>query len=456
MAHAPGTDQMFYVGTMDGWYLDTKLNSVAIGAHWSCFIVLTITTFYLGYESWTSRGPSKRTSFYAGYQEEQNLALFVNFFAMLSYFGKIVADTLGHNFGDVGPFIIGFGNYRYADYMLTCPMLVYDLLYQLRAPYRVSCSAIIFAILMSGVLAEFYAEGDPRLRNGAYAWYGFGCFWFIFAYSIVMSIVAKQYSRLAQLAQDTGAEHSLHVLKFAVFTFSMLWILFPLVWAICPRGFGWIDDNWTEVAHCVCDIVAKSCYGFALARFRKTYDEELFRLLEQLGHDEDEFQKLELDMRLSSNGERLRRLSQESYENRGDDDTLTPKKAYIKGKTGAPLPKHSPKTFPSSRVQDPASNSPGTTSANGNNRPTSVSFSPACSEPTPAPCVPDLESGTGSGREAWGPVPGQTTVVVIGQPTLGVEEAGGVTPAAYGVPLPGQAGPSPEQHGSGQQGFEAI
>lgn len=80
----------------------------------------------------------------------------------------------------------------------------------------------------------------------------------------------------------------------------------------------------------MCDIVAKSCYGFALARFRKTYDEELFRLLEQLGHDEDEFQKLELDMRLSSNGERLRRLSQESYENRGDDDTLTPKKAYIK------------------------------------------------------------------------------------------------------------------------------
>jgi len=319
MASIPGSDELYYVGTMDGWYLDTQISDVAIAAHWTCFLVLLITTFYLAWESWTNHGPSKRSRFYSGYQEEQNLALFVNFFAMVSYYGKIVSDTLGHNFTNVGPFILGFGNYRYADYMLTCPMLVYDLLYQLRAPYRVSLSAIIFAILLSGVIAEIYTLGDPRLRGGAYAWYGFGVFWFLGAYVSVMTIVAKQYARLAELAKDTGATKSLATLKFAVFTFSMLWVLFPLVWAICPRGLGWIDDNATEVAHCLCDIIAKSCYGWALARFRKTYDEELFLLLEKLGHDEEEFERVEKDMRLSSNGDRLRRLSHESLELRGED-----------------------------------------------------------------------------------------------------------------------------------------
>eukprot|EP00287_Rhodomonas_sp_CCMP768_P025259 CAMPEP_0202853012 /NCGR_PEP_ID=MMETSP1389-20130828/90262_1 /ASSEMBLY_ACC=CAM_ASM_000865 /TAXON_ID=302021 /ORGANISM="Rhodomonas sp., Strain CCMP768" /LENGTH=379 /DNA_ID=CAMNT_0049531549 /DNA_START=13 /DNA_END=1152 /DNA_ORIENTATION=+ len=316
MATIAGSPEIFYIGTMDGWYLESQISDVAKGAHWVCFLVLLITTFYLAYESWTNRGPSKQSRFYAGYQEEQNLALFVNFFAMISYFGKIVSDTLDHNFSNVGPFIIGFGNYRYADYLLTCPMLVYDLLYQLRAPYRTSLSAIIFAILLSGVLAEFYALGDPRLRGGAYAWYGFGMFWFIAAYVAVMTVVRKQYERLAQLAQDTGASHSLPVLKFAVFTFSMLWVIFPLVWVVCPRGLNLIDDSATEVAHCVCDIIAKSCYGWALARFRKVYDAELYELLERLGHGEEEFERVEKDMRLSSNGDRLRRLSSESTEAR--------------------------------------------------------------------------------------------------------------------------------------------
>jgi len=342
MAKSPGSDEVFYVGTMDGWYLETELSDVAIAAHWVCFLALTVTTFFLAWESWSNRGPSKKAHFYAGYQEEQNLALFVNFFAMVSYYGKVVSDTLGHNFTDVGPFILGFGNYRYADYMLTCPMLVYDLLYQLRAPFRVSLSAIIFAILLSGVIAEVYTLGDPRLRGGAYAWYGFGLFWFCCAYVAVMTIVARQYARLAELAKNTGAVKSLSTLKFAVFTFSMLWILFPLTWAVCPRGLNWIDDNMTEVMHCLCDIIAKSCYGWALARFRKVYDEELFFMVERLGMDEEEFERLEKDMRLSAPGTRLQTLSKEKWKNRRASDFLTTPTEYVRQQVNGASPKKGP------------------------------------------------------------------------------------------------------------------
>ncbi len=37
-----------------------------------------------------------------------------------------------------------------------------------------------------------------------------------------MSIVYKQYVRLAELAKGTGADHALATLRFAIFTFSLV------------------------------------------------------------------------------------------------------------------------------------------------------------------------------------------------------------------------------------------
>jgi len=310
-------------GGLDGWFQPSTLSSVAVFSHWVAFIILFGCTLFLASESWRSKGPSGREVFYAGYREENNLAFFVNLFATFSYFGKIVADTVGHNYDNSGPLLIGVGNYKYADYMLTCPLLVYDLLYQLRAPYRYTSAGLIFGILMCGVVAEFYPGSHKLMKGGALAWYAFGCFWFAFAYALIMTIVIKQYRRMESLADGTQAVAALRPLKFALCTFFGIWVMFPIIWVLSDRGFGVIDESGVEIVHCICDIVAKSFYGFALAKFRRNYDRKMFELIEALGHDaEEEFENLERDMRPSSDGAHLRRLSSASMEwndSMGDD-----------------------------------------------------------------------------------------------------------------------------------------
>ncbi|KAJ1468277.1 hypothetical protein T484DRAFT_1920596 [Baffinella frigidus] len=133
-------------GTMEGWYQPTRLSGASIAAHWITFISMFSCTLFLGYSSWTAKGPSSKQRYFAGYNEEYNISFYVNLFASISYFGKCLADTQGHNYSDVGPYIIGLGNYAYADYMFTCPMLVYDLLTQLRAPYRLTAGVLIYSV----------------------------------------------------------------------------------------------------------------------------------------------------------------------------------------------------------------------------------------------------------------------------------------------------------------------
>eukprot|EP00293_Proteomonas_sulcata_P014396 CAMPEP_0184308724 /NCGR_PEP_ID=MMETSP1049-20130417/17074_1 /TAXON_ID=77928 /ORGANISM="Proteomonas sulcata, Strain CCMP704" /LENGTH=391 /DNA_ID=CAMNT_0026621461 /DNA_START=170 /DNA_END=1345 /DNA_ORIENTATION=- len=279
---------------MDGWYAENDLGQGAIIAHWVTFFFHMITTFYLGYVSFHSKGPGGKQPYFAGYHEENNIGIFVNLFAAISYFGKVVSDTHGHNYQNVGPFIIGLGNYRYADYMLTCPLLVMDLLFQLRAPYKITCAMLIFAVLMIGAVTNFYPGDD--MKGPAVAWFCFGCFWYLIAYIFMAHIVSKQYGRLDYLAHGTKAEGALFSLKLAIITFFAIWVAFPLVWLLSV-GTGVLSNEAAEICHCICDVVAKSVYGFALANFREQYDRELYGLLNSIGLDgEDVVQQLEKEM----------------------------------------------------------------------------------------------------------------------------------------------------------------
>lgn len=281
---------------MQGWYAKSHMGTASKGAHWIAFLVLVGCTLFLMRDSWKAKGPRGKERWYAGYHEEYNISLLVNMFAMIAYFGKIVSDTLGHNYVNVGPFILGLGNYRYADYMLTCPLLAYDLLSQVRGPYKMTGGAVIFAVLMTGAVANFY-PGD-ELRAGAIAWFVFGCVLYCGAYALFITVVRAQYERLMALAQGTEAKKALLPLRLAVYTFFTIWIVFPLVWILGTQGLGLISDEVQEVLHCLCDIVAKSFYGFALARYRSYFDKKLFKLLEELGFDgEEELQNLEKDLK---------------------------------------------------------------------------------------------------------------------------------------------------------------
>ena len=196
-------------------------------------------------------------------------------FASLSYFGRVVSDMAGQNWENTGPYILGLGNYRYADYALTCPMLIADLLCCLRAPYKVTGALVVHALLLSGVIANFYyGRNWPKGGRGpAIAWFLFGTYWYIIAFLGLLHIVRIQYSKLAQLAENTDAKKALLPLRIAIVTIFTLWICYPIVWVIGDQGAGLVSFSSVECIHAFCDIVAKSIYGFTLARFKSYYGE---------------------------------------------------------------------------------------------------------------------------------------------------------------------------------------
>lgn len=273
-------------GTMEGWYQPTRLSGAAMAAHWITFISMFACTLFLGYTSWTAKGPSSKQRYFAGYHEEYNISFYVNLFASISYFGKCMADVQGQNFADVGPFIVGLGNYAYADYMFTCPMLVFDLLTQLRAPYRITAGALIYAVLLTGSIANFYP--GPSWRTGAWGWFVFAATIYTFAYVFVYMIVIKQYKRLNDLSAGTEAKKAMFPLKLAIVTFFSMWLGFPVVWVLSSRtGMNLLSEDAVQILHCIFDLIAKSVFGFALARFRSYYDKKMYEMVDALHLGED-------------------------------------------------------------------------------------------------------------------------------------------------------------------------
>ena len=180
-------------------------------------------------------------------------------FASLSYFGRVVADMSNQNWENTGPYILGVGNYRYADYALTCPMLIADLLCCLRAPYKVTGALVVHALLLSGVIANFYFGRNFPMggRGPAIAWFLFGTYWYLVAFIGLTYIVKVQYTKLAQLAENTDAKKALLPLRVAIVTIFSLWICYPIIWIIGDQGAGLISFSGVECIHAFCDIVAK-------------------------------------------------------------------------------------------------------------------------------------------------------------------------------------------------------
>lgn len=136
------------------------------------------------------------------------------------------------------------------------------------------------------------------MRGGAYAWFAFGCALYIWAYWLFLTLVKAQYERLQMMAAATEAKKAFLPLRLAVYTFFTIWIVFPVIWVLGHQGLGLISDEVSEVMHCICDLVAKSFYGFALARYRSYFDKKLFAVLEELGYDgEEELAHLEEDLK---------------------------------------------------------------------------------------------------------------------------------------------------------------
>jgi hypothetical protein len=58
------------------------------------------------------------------------LGVFINLVSSIAYFARVVANSV------CSPGFAVLTEMRYCDYLMTCPFLVLDLLWNLEAPYK--------------------------------------------------------------------------------------------------------------------------------------------------------------------------------------------------------------------------------------------------------------------------------------------------------------------------------
>jgi len=208
------------------------------------------------------------------------LGVFINLFCAVAYFAKVIAAHSGDDGFEV------FTTMRYVDYLTTCPLLTLDLLWNLEAPYKISAAALV------GVCLTFAIATDSQPRPACYVWFGTGLSFFIFSYSFILVIVKERMSFYTNCARDSHAKKSIGYLKIALFSYFGVWIFFPILWLLSPKAVGLISDDVHHVFHCLLDVIAKSCYGFALLYFKVFFDKKLIAA----GVDEEEFHKFSKDV----------------------------------------------------------------------------------------------------------------------------------------------------------------
>jgi bacteriorhodopsin len=212
------------------------------------------------------------------------LAFFVNLFAAVCYFARIVANAT------CTPGFLMFTEIRYADYLTTCPLLVLDLLWNLDAPYKCTCAGLILVTIFTGV-AACTAKGAE-----SYLWFVYGDIIFIIVYYITFVIVRERVDFFVAHAQSNMAIKAMYYVKFASACFFLIWIWFPLIWIVSPYCLGLISIELLDLLHMFLDVCAKSVYGVVLLWFRWNYDKKLLRNLDEQeflssGKDEDPAKK---------------------------------------------------------------------------------------------------------------------------------------------------------------------
>lgn len=235
-------------------------------------MLISLATFYIGYKNITYKGPGGTERFFNGFREENMIAFFVNLFAAVAYFARIIADTT------CTPGFLMFTEIRYADYLTTCPLLVLDLLWNLDAPYKCTCAGLILVTIFTGVASCATQGTESDL------WFVYGDIIFIIVYYITYVIVRERVEFFVQHAQTNMAIKAMYYIKFASACFFLIWIWFPLVWIVSPYCLGLIGIEVLDLIHMFLDVCAKSVYGVLLLWFRWNYDKKLLRNL-----DEQEF-----------------------------------------------------------------------------------------------------------------------------------------------------------------------
>lgn len=155
----------------------------------------------------------------------------------------------GHLYDDI---------YRYADWMVTVPLLLVSLVLSLDLPAR---QARLRAVLLASLAVEMIALGYPgQVSNSVetrWIWFGISMVPFmLIAYQLLVTLASATNS---QPSGVRGLVLSARVLTLVV------WCIYPALFVMPLMGLkGTGAFLTTQISYAVADMVAKCCYGALL------------------------------------------------------------------------------------------------------------------------------------------------------------------------------------------------
>jgi bacteriorhodopsin len=152
---------------------------------------------------------------------------------------------------------------RYFDWIITTPLLVFDLCALAGASNEKTLFLIIMDLLMV-ITGGIGAVADNK--NIAYCFWGLGMLFFApIVYEFAVVLRAK--------AADAGPSAASAFTKLSTLT-VVLWSIYPLVW-IFAEGQHAISPDYEAVLYVVLDVSAKSGFGLYLLSSRDAMSEAL-------------------------------------------------------------------------------------------------------------------------------------------------------------------------------------
>lgn len=224
---------------------------------------------------------------YSGRFESDFLAVFVNLITALQYLG----ETMEESRGEYG----FFNHFRFGSYLITCPLMIWELVDTIGAPYSMSMTALTLVTLLCALMADISSDSAER-----WAWFSFGgILYSCLAFQLYKCMLyanklnAGLCNQLEDMNNDLkGMEHADDVLPTGMLRIEtpmdraqdyitgafclmfVIWPLFPLFFVLEQAGA--VDRNGTQVAYALADLICKTVHSYFLDEYKQGLRQTVF------------------------------------------------------------------------------------------------------------------------------------------------------------------------------------
>ena len=216
---------------------------------------------------------------YSGHFEMDMLPVFVNLITTIQYIGETL-ETYENRVGF-------FNQYRYGSYMITCPLMVYETVHTIGAPYAITMFSLTLVTILTAIFADLSPDAPAR-----WAWFTFGCILNVMFCVMLLKVVKHAHRLNDGLCSDKQAKDSIKHLGYDLENFPQgimrlrtpmdekrvyidgafalmffLWPIFPIMFVL--EYTGCVGRNMTQIIFALTDLIIKTSHSLCLDQYKQ-------------------------------------------------------------------------------------------------------------------------------------------------------------------------------------------